>query len=72
MTCSTGIHQRAAGVDQLCSLMTKTNLDILGNENSVQHLLEICMIIYCQSEAEGRGKQNPHLIKIDSVTSGHG
>lgn len=35
--------------------MTKTNLDTLDNENSVQHLLETGMIIRCQSEATGRG-----------------
>lgn len=43
-------------MDQLCSLMTKMNLDIWDNENSVQHLVEIHMIIYCQSAAEGKGE----------------
>ena len=51
--------------------MTKTNLDIWDNENSVQHLLEMYdNILSVRSRAKG-GSKNPWLIKIDSVTSGH-
>lgn len=36
--------------------LTKMTLDTLDNENSVQHLSEMCMIIRCQSEAMRRGE----------------
>lgn len=51
--------------------MTKTNLDIWDNENSVQHLLEMYdNILSVRSRVKG-GSKTPWLIKIDSVTSGH-
>lgn len=56
--------KRAAGVDQLCSLMTKMRLDILGNENSVQHLLDMYDNI---SSVRSRWKGSTNLILLKIV-----